>query len=103
MDLGPDYKPPLGGECGAELLLGSTLGSPRECSSSTCRGPMASPQPQLLPACCERAAGVGNNSVGTDEAGKASCAPSGQCCVLGIPCPQGTLPGVGSRVFFGAK
>lgn len=38
MDLGPDYKPPLGGECGAKLLLGSTLRSHRECSSSTCRG-----------------------------------------------------------------
>lgn len=25
MDLGPDYKPPLGGECGAKLLHGHTL------------------------------------------------------------------------------
>lgn len=32
------------------------------------------------------AAGVGNNSVGTDEEEKASSAPSpGQCCVLGFP------------------
>lgn len=85
MDLGPDYKPPLGGECGAELLLGSTLGSPRECSSSTCRAVPALLCSHGISTARAAPSVLGNNSVGTDEEGEASSAPSGQCCVLGFP------------------